>query len=78
MVRYGLSDRPSRAVVEMRLRQLTGMEQDKLRAEYEEVLNLIARLKEILANVELRMEIIKDELQEVKAKYGDARRTQIV
>ena len=78
MERFGLSDIQSRAVVEMRLRQLTGMEQDKLRAEYEEVLNLIARLKEILANVELRMEIIKDELQEVKAKYGDARRTQIV
>lgn len=78
MERFGLSDIQSRAVVEMRLRQLTGMEQDKLRAEYEEVLNLIARLKEILANVELRMEIIKDELLEVKAKYGDARRTQIV
>jgi DNA gyrase subunit A len=78
MERFGLSDIQSRAVVEMRLRQLTGMEQDKLRAEYEEVLNLIARLKEILANVELRMQIIKDELLEVKAKYGDARRTQIV
>lgn len=78
MERFGLSDIQTRAVVEMRLRQLTGMEQDKLRAEYEEVLNLIARLKEILANVELRMQIIKDELIEVKAKYGDARRTQIV
>jgi DNA gyrase subunit A len=78
MERFGLSDIQSRAVVEMLLRQLTGMEQDKLRAEYEEVLNLIARLKEILANVELRMQIIKDELLEVKAKYGDARRTQIV
>jgi len=78
MERFGLSDIQSRAVVEMRLRQLTGMEQDKLRAEYEEVLNIIARLKEILANVDLRMQIIKDELLEVKAKYGDARRTQIV
>jgi len=78
MERFGLSDIQSRAVVEMRLRQLTGMEQDKLRAEYEDVLNLIARLKEILGNVELRMQIIKDELLEVKAKYGDARRTQIV
>ena len=78
MERFGLSDIQTRAVVEMRLRQLTGMEQDKLRAEYEEVLNLIARLKEILANIELRMQIIKDELIEVKAKYGDARRTQIV
>jgi len=72
MERFGLSDIQSRAVVEMRLRQLTGMEQDKLRAEYEDVLNLIARLKEILGNVELRMQIIKDELLEVKAKYGDA------
>lgn len=78
MERFALSDIQTRAVVEMRLRQLTGMEQDKLRAEYEEVLNLIAHLKEILANVELRMQIIKDELIEVKAKYGDARRTQIV
>jgi DNA gyrase, A subunit len=78
MERFGLSDIQSRAVVEMRLRQLTGMEQDKLRAEYEEVLALIARLKEILGNIELRMQIIKDELIEVKAKYGDERRTQIV
>jgi len=78
MERFGLSDIQSRAIVEMRLRQLTGMEQDKLRAEYEEVMNLIAHLKEILDKVELRMQIIKDELLEVKAKYGDARRTQIV
>ena len=78
MGRFGLSDIQSRAVVEMRLRQLTGMEQDKLRAEYEDVLALIASLKEILEKVELRMQIIKDELLEVKAKYGDARRTQIV
>lgn len=78
MERFELSDIQSRAIVEMRLRQLTGMEQDKLRAEYEEVLNLIAGLKEILEKVELRMQIIKDELLEVKAKYGDARRTQIV
>jgi len=78
MERFGLSDIQSRAIVEMRLRQLTGMEQDKLRAEYEEVMKLIASLKEILEKVELRMQIIKDELLEVKAKYGDARRTQIV
>lgn len=76
--RFGLSEIQSRAIVEMRLRQLTGMEQDKLRAEYEEVMQLIARLKEILDKVELRMAIIKDELQEIKAKYGDARRTQII
>jgi len=78
MERFGLSDIQSRAIVEMRLRQLTGMEQDKLRAEYQEVLALIARLKEILEKIELRMQIIKDELGEVKAKYGDARRTEIV
>jgi DNA gyrase subunit A len=75
---FGLSEIQSRAIVEMRLRQLTGMEQDKLRAEYQEVLDLIAHLKEILEKVELRMQIIKDELIEVKQKYGDERRTQIV
>ena len=78
MERFGLSDVQSRAVVEMRLRQLTGMEQDKLRAEYEEMLNLIERLKEILAKVELRMEIIKNELIEVKDRFGDERKTDIV
>lgn len=78
MERFGLSEVQSRAVVEMRLRQLTGMEQDKLRAEYEEVMALIARLKEILDKVELRMEIIVKELLEIKEKYGDARRTEIV
>ncbi len=76
--RFGLSEIQSRAVVEMRLRQLTGMEQDKLRAEYEDVLALIAKLKDILDNVELRMEIIKEELLEIKTKYGDARRTEII
>lgn len=78
MERFGLSEIQARAVVEMRLRQLTGMEQDKLRAEYAEVLDLIARLKEILEKEELRMEIIKTELLEVKAKFGDARRTEII
>jgi DNA gyrase subunit A len=62
----------------MRLRQLTGMEQDKLRAEYEDVLAEIEDLKDILANIERRMTIIKDELLEVKNKYGDARKTDIV
>ncbi|MBP1677829.1 MAG: gyrase subunit [Bacteroidetes bacterium] len=78
MERFQLSEIQSRAIVEMRLRQLTGMEQDKLRAEYQEIMNLIEKLKEILEKVELRMQIIKDELLEVKAKYGDERRTQIV
>lgn len=78
MERFGLSEIQSRAIVEMRLRQLTGMEQDKLRAEYQDVLNLIAHLTEILEKVELRMQIIKDELLEIKAKYGDERRTEVV
>ncbi len=76
--RFELSEIQSRAIVEMRLRQLTGMEQDKLRTEYQEILDLIARLKEILEKIELRMQIIKDELIEVKTKFGDARRTEIV
>ena len=78
MEAFGLSEIQSRAVVEMRLRQLTGMEQDKLRAEYEDILALIARLKDILDKLELRMAIIKEELIEVKAKFGDIRRSEIV
>jgi DNA gyrase subunit A len=77
MVRFALSDIQSRAIVEMRLRQLTGLEQDKLRAEYEDLMKLIADLKDILANEERRMQIIKDELLEVREKYGDERRSQI-
>ena len=78
MERFGLSEIQSRAVVEMRLRQLTGMEQDKLRAEYEDIMQTIERLKEILEKIELRMQIIKDELLEIKAKYGDPRKTEII
>ena len=78
MERFELSEIQSRAVVEMRLRQLTGLEQDKLRAEYEDLLKLIDHLKEILANIELRMQIIKTELEEIKSKYGDKRRSEIV
>jgi DNA gyrase subunit A len=78
MERFELSDIQSRAIVEMRLRQLTGMEQDKLRAEYQDVLAVIAHLKEILESIDLQMQIIKDELLEIKAKYGDIRRTQII
>ena len=78
MERFELTDIQSRAIVEMRLRQLTGLEQDKLRAEYEEIKKLIDHLKDILANYELRMQIIKDELQEILDKYGDERRTEIV
>lgn len=76
--RFELSDLQARAIVEMRLRQLTGLEQDKLRKEYEEIMEQIEELKKILADVNLRMQIIKDELLEVKNKYGDERRTEVV
>jgi len=76
--RFSLSEIQSRAIVEMRLRQLTGLEQDKLRAEYKEIMELIDYLKSILANVDLQMKIIKDELLEIKEKYGDKRRTEII
>jgi len=78
MNRFSLTDVQARAIVEMRLRQLTGLEQDKLRHEYDEVQKLIAYLKEILSNEELRMTVIKDELIEIRDKYGDGRRTEIV
>ncbi len=78
MERFSLSDLQARAIVEMRLRQLTGLEQDKLHNEYDEVQKLIAYLKEILENEELRMTVIKNELIEVRDKYGDKRRTEIV
>ncbi|MEI7675481.1 MAG: DNA gyrase subunit A [Bacteroidales bacterium] len=76
--RFELSDIQARAIVEMRLRQLTGLEQDKLHAEFEEVMKLINRLNEILNNEELRMNVIKEELTEIKNKYGDVRRSEIV
>lgn len=75
--RFGLSEIQTRAIVDMRLRQLTGLEQDKLRSEYEDLMKLIADLKDILAREERRMQIIKDELIEVRTKYGDARRSKI-
>ncbi len=78
MSTFNLTDIQSRAIVDMRLRQLTGLEQDKLRSEYDELLKLINYLNEILANEELRMKIITDELLEVKQKFGDERRTEIV
>jgi DNA gyrase subunit A len=76
--RFKFSEIQARAIVEMRLRQLTGLEQDKLRNEYEEIQKLIAYLNEILINEELRMKVITDELIEVRDKYGDARRTEVV
>jgi DNA gyrase subunit A len=75
--RFNLSDIQARAIVEMRLRQLTGLEQDKLRAEYEEIMKLIEHLRALLASKELRMELIKEELTEIKDKYGDERRSSI-
>ena len=78
MERFALSDIQSRAIVEMRLRQLTGLEQSKLRAEYEEIMKLIEYLKSVLASHELQMKIIKEELIEVKDRFGDKRRTDII
>lgn len=77
MERFKLSEIQAKAIVEMRLRQLTGLEQDKLREEYEELLKTIEDLKDILDKKERRMQIIKDELLEVKEKYGDERRSEI-
>ena len=77
IARFNLSDLQSRAIVEMRLRQLTGLEQDKLRAEYADLMALITDLKDILANEDRRMQIIKDELNYVKDKYGDVRQSRI-
>lgn len=75
--RFNLSEIQARAIVEMRLRQLTGLEQDKLRAEYDDIMKLIQRLKDLLASKELRMELIKTELIEIRDKYGDERRSSI-
>jgi DNA gyrase subunit A len=75
--RFKLSDIQARAIVEMRLRQLTGLEQDKLRAEYEEIMKLIEHLRALLADVNLRIALIKEELMEIRDKYGDERRSQI-
>ena len=78
IARFNLSDVQARAIVEMRLRQLTGLLQDQLHAEYDELMKQIAYYEEILTNDELCKKVIKDELEEVKAKYGDPRRSEIV
>lgn len=75
--RFSLSEIQARAIVEMRLRQLTGLEQEKLRAEFDEIMKLIAHLQELLASKEMRMNLIKEELGEIRDKYGDARRSHI-
>ncbi len=77
ITRFNLTDVQARAIVEMRLRQLTGLEQDKLRAEYNDLVALIADLKDILQNEDRRMQIIKDETTEMRDKYGDERRSTI-
>ena len=78
IARFNLSEIQARAIVEMRLRQLTGLEQDKLHQEYEDIIKFIERCREILANEDLRMQIIKDELIAIKEQYGDERKTEIV
>lgn len=75
--RFSLSDIQARAILDMRLQRLTGLERDKIVKEYEEIMALITHLKEILASEELRMQIIKNELTEVRDRYGDARRTNV-
>ena len=76
--RFGLSDIQASAIIEMRLRALTGLEHGKLVAERDELEKLIAHLKDVLANVGMQLQIVKDELLEIKEKYGDERRTEIV
>src|SRR5690554_6924422 len=78
MEKFGLSDIQSRAILDMTLRRLTGLERDKIKEEYAELMRTIDYLKSILADEDLRMQIIKDELLEVKEKYGDERRSKIV
>jgi len=78
MEKFGLSDIQSRAILDMTLRRLTGLERDKIKEEYAELMKTIDYLKSILADEDLRMNIIKDELREVKEKYGDERRSKIV
>ena len=75
--RFAFSDAQATAIVEMRLRQLTGLEREKLQAEYDELMKFIAYCEEVLSSYDKQMEVIKDELQELKQKYGDPRRTEI-
>lgn len=77
MEKFNLSEIQARAILDMRLQKLTGLERDKLKQDYEELMKLIAELKAILADKNLRMQIVKDEMIEVREKYGDERRTDI-
>jgi DNA gyrase subunit A len=74
---WGLDEIQAKAILELRLQRLTGMERDKIRAEYDELMKLISHLKELLANEAMRFDVIKTELQEVKDKFGDERKTEI-
>lgn len=76
--RFGLSEIQAQAILDMRLQRLTGLERKKIEQEYKEVIKLIAKLKSILENKRLRLNLIKEELQGLKEKYGDARRTEII
>ncbi|RLD99075.1 MAG: DNA gyrase subunit A, partial [Bacteroidetes bacterium] len=78
MEKFGFSEIQARAILDMRLQRLVGLERDKLRAEYDELMKTIEYYKQILSDEGLRMKIIKDELMEVKEKYGDERRTDLV
>ena len=77
ITRFELSELQARAILDMRLQRLTGLERDKIKAEYDDLMKLITHLEEVLASEEMRMDIIKEELQQIKDKYGDARRTMI-
>ncbi len=77
MEQFSLSDVQAKAILEMRLQRLTGLERDKLQAEYDELMREIANLKEILASEERKRQVIKEELLDIRARYGDERRTQI-
>ncbi|HNS11190.1 MAG TPA: DNA gyrase subunit A [Bacteroidia bacterium] len=78
MATFGLSEIQSKAILEMRLQRLTGLERDKIRDEYAELMKLIDYYRDVLSNEDLRMQIIEDEMKEIREKYGDERRTEIV
>jgi DNA gyrase subunit A len=78
MKRFGLSEIQSKAILDMRLQRLTGLERDKIEAEYREIIQLISKLQAIIASPELQMKLIGDELSEIKKRFGDERRTEIV
>lgn len=78
MSKFNLSEEQAKAILELRLRVLTGLERDKIRAEYDDLMKMIAFLKDVLSDEVLRYEIIKNELNEIKEKYGDERRTEVV